>query len=51
MGLRSTAVTGRTQRAPVRDDAQQLPTAFGDPVLIPQTVNNRVNSIRNNGPE
>jgi putative SOS response-associated peptidase YedK len=34
-----------------KDDVQQLLKAFGDPVLTPRIVSDRVNSIRNNGPE
>ena len=34
-----------------KDDVRQMLEAFGEPVLIPRTVSDRVNSVRNNGPE
>jgi putative SOS response-associated peptidase YedK len=34
-----------------KDDVLGMLGAFADPVLIPRTVSDRVNSVRNNGPE
>ena len=34
-----------------KDDVKEMLDAFGDRVLIPRTVSDRVNSVRSNGPE